>query len=471
MEKSRLLTIFNTFSKKELRDLRKWLLSPAHNQREDVVQLFEYLVENTDSANPESVHRELIFQTLFPGETFDDARLRQTAHFLLKSIEEFFIYQELRSDEVRSLTALARVYRKRNLDKPFQAAMTAARNAHQNHPYRNERFQRDEFLIQLEEYAFVESKKRTVKMNLQEVVNALDVTYLSDKLRYSCMVLAHQTVYKTDYEIGMLREVLDYVEKSNFFDVPAIAVYYFGYKTNVEKENPEHYQMLKKYILQYEQFFPPSELRDIYLLAINYCINRLNAGKSEFGRETFEMYKKGLENAVLFENNLLSRFTFMNVATLGLQLKEFNWVEKFIVRFKDHLEEKVRDNIVHFSTANLAFEKKDYTTAMQLLTQVEFDDILMNLNSKRMLLKMFYEENELDALESLLESLRNYIQRKKVMGYHKANFTNLIRLTKKLIKVNPYNKNTLGTLKAEIQEAKPLAAAEKNWLLEQLENI
>ncbi|HMR44336.1 MAG TPA: hypothetical protein PKC40_10910, partial [Saprospiraceae bacterium] len=124
-----------------------------------------------------------------------------------------------------------------------------------------------------------------------------------------------------------------------------------------------------------------------------------------------------------------------------------------------------------FSTANLAFEKKDYTTAMQLLTQVEFDDILMNLNSKRMLLKMFYEENELDALESLLESLRNYIQRKKVMGYHKANFTNLIRLTKKLIKVNPYNKNTLGTLKAEIQEAKPLAAAEKNWLLEQLENI
>ena len=46
MEKSLLILILRSCTKKEFRELRKWLDSPMHNQRQDVVNLFNYLLED-----------------------------------------------------------------------------------------------------------------------------------------------------------------------------------------------------------------------------------------------------------------------------------------------------------------------------------------------------------------------------------------------------------------------------------------
>ncbi|MCB0662710.1 MAG: hypothetical protein KDC24_08220 [Saprospiraceae bacterium] len=471
MEKSRLLEVFNALSKKEIRDLRKWLHSPAHNQREDVQLLFEYLENIGQEADEKLLLKETVYSSLFPDEAFDDAKFRQTTHFLLKAIEEYFIYQELRSDEVRAKTGLARVYRKKKIPKAFGAAMRDAHKEQEKYPFRNEHFHRNDFLLQLEEYSYRETQKRTAEMNLQDLGNALEVTFLADKLRYSYLMIAHQVVYKTEYDFGMLEEVLKYVEEKDFMSIPAIAVYYYGYKANVEKDNPSHFQHLKTTIIENESKFPQAERRDIYLMAINYLINRMNSGDSLAVKELFEFYKNGIEKEILIENESLSRFTFRNVVSLGLILKEYGFVEKFIPTYATFLESKNRDSIVHYSRALLHFERKDYETAMQLLMQVEYDDLLMNLSAKSMLIRMFYEEDELDALESLLESMRTYMQRKKVMGYHKSNFSNLIRMTKKLVKINPFNREQVEKLRKDVVEANPMGGRERNWLLQQIDAL
>ena len=86
-----------------------------------------------------------------------------------------------------------------------------------------------------------------------------------------------------------------------------------------------------------------------------------------------------------------------------------------------------------------------------------------------MLLKIYHETDEFKVLESLLESMRAYLQRKKVLGYHKSNYKNIIHYTKKLLKVNPYSKAQKEKLKLEIEAAKPLT--EKAWLLKQLAEL
>ena len=86
-----------------------------------------------------------------------------------------------------------------------------------------------------------------------------------------------------------------------------------------------------------------------------------------------------------------------------------------------------------------------------------------------MLCKIYYEEEEVDALESLLESIRTYLQRKKVVAYHKANYKNIIRYTKKLTRTTSFNITKKEKLIKEIEEANPLT--EKEWLLEQLNKI
>ncbi|MEM6700637.1 MAG: hypothetical protein AAF599_19690, partial [Bacteroidota bacterium] len=111
-----------------------------------------------------------------------------------------------------------------------------------------------------------------------------------------------------------------------------------------------------------------------------------------------------------------------------------------------------------------------YEQAMRYLAQYEHDDILLNLNSKAMLIKMYYELEEFDTLEFLLESSKVYLRRKKgVSDNLRALYNNIIRYTSKLLRVNPYDKEKKAKLREEIQAANPLI--EKQWFLERLEQL
>ncbi len=113
------------------------------------------------------------------------------------------------------------------------------------------------------------------------------------------------------------------------------------------------------------------------------------------------------------------------------------------------------------------FEKGDYNQAQQLLTQFEYDDMLLNIIAKTMLLKIYYEQDELDAFESLLESMRIYLQRKEALDpTRKAAYKNMISLMKKLMHLNPYSKVQKEKLQELVTAANPLM--ERDWLLRQL---
>lgn len=468
MKKSRLIHIFRTFNKKEIRLLRKWIESPAHNQREDVLSLFEYLVKNDRYTTDKYVQKEKVFGKVYAGETYNDAKMRQVIFFLLKVIEEFLIYQEVFSNEVDNKITLARVYRKRKLDNPFEKTIANAVKYQEQQPYRNEYFYRNQYVIEQEKYLFLEKQpKRNILMNLQEVSDTLDTTYIADKLRQSCLMIAHQRAFKVDYEMKFIEEVLKYVEDQKLHEkIPAIAIYYWIYKLSIGEDI---YEYLKKEIVSNTQYFPHSENRDIYLMAINYCIKKINTGNSKFIRESFELYKLGFEKEVLIENNRISRWTFYNVFINAIKVQEFDWAENFIEKFQKYVDEKYRQGFVYHALARLNFERKNYNKTIELLQEAEFDDIIMSLGARTMQLQIYFETDEFDLLDALLDSTRTYLQRKEVIGYHKATFKNLLRYTRKLVKVNHYDREEKEKLRVEIQEANPLT--EKAWLLAQLDKM
>lgn len=469
MKKSLLIKILRTCTKKEHRDLQKWIISPMHNLRKDVARLFGYLMEDNHLYNDSFLEKEAVFKWIFGKVPYDDAKMRQTMYFTTKCLEEFLIYNALRKDEVRARMTLGNVYRKRKLDKAFQKNLKETKKLQKQQDYRNMQYLYNEYFIQQEQYYYLSGVKR-LELNLQQMSDALDVTYIADKLRQSCLMLAHQSVYKKEeYEIGMMDDVLKAVQTKDFLNYPAIAIYYYSYMAQTNKEDESYFLNLKHEISEHGHLFLKSEIRDIYLLAINYCVAKINASLPHYFREVFELYRQGLEQKILLDEGALSRYTFINVVTIGTNLSEFDWLEFFINDYQQYLEEKYRENAVSYSLGRLYFFKKEYDESMKHFSQVEYDDILMNLNAKIMQIQMFYERDELDVLESLLESVRTYLVRKKVIGYHRANYKNIIRLTKKLVKINPFSKAQRNKLRKEIEEADPLT--KKKWLLEMLEEL
>lgn len=469
MQNSQLIHILIGLHKKEVRELRKWLLSPAHNQRDDVLLLFDYLFEKNHLEEEAALTKERIFKKIFPKQAYEDARIRQTIHFLQKSVEEFLAYKEFQQSDTRQLLSLAEAYRRRNLDKLFEKTLRSLEEAQARSPIRDEAYLQNEYTIQAFHYQYISEKKRSPDTNLQAYSDSLDTQFLAGKLRLASLITAVQKIYKQDFDTGLLREALGYAEKKQLLDQPAIRVYYHIYMALSNPDQEAHFFALKEAVFQTDHYFQPEEQRDILLLAVNYCIAKMNTGNARFIQEAFELYRRGIENQALLDKGVLNHLTFINIVTTGTSLRQYDWVHRFIENYEQYLAPQFQENFGCFSRAKLHFEKREFRQAQRLLMQFDYDDILFNLSAKSMLIKIYFEEGEFSALDSLLESLRTYINRKKAIAYHKTIYNNLIRFTKKLIRASTYDQARKDKLRQEIEQTNPLP--ERKWLLEQLEAL
>jgi hypothetical protein len=434
------------------------------------VVLLDYLTENNHLDSETLLEKEKVYATLFSTEGYEDTKMRQTMYFLLKHLEDFLIYQEQSKDEVKAQLKLASIYRHRKLDKSFRQTMSNLQETHELSEFRNENYLFDDFKIQQELYYKIENEKRGINMNLQEVSDSLDVYFIAEKLKIACLMYSHKNVYKKIYTTPLLQEIIEYVEKEQLYTKSiAIAIYFNAYKMLSEIDSAPFFQALKALIYEKIIVFPDSEKKSVYLISLNYCISQVNAANKKFFIEMFDLYKSGLEKNIFLEDNILSRWTFRNIIVTALQLKEFDWTATFIEQYKGYIEEGYREHAVSFNLAKLYFEKGDYKSSMRLLSQTEYDDILINLNAKTMLLKMFYMLDEFDSLESLVDSMRTYLQRKDMISYHKNNYKNIVSLIKKLINLNTNSKTQIEKFTKTVEETTP--NTEKNWFLERIAKL
>lgn len=468
MQNSQLTHILFALSKKESRELRKWLVSPIHNQRSDVVQLYEYLTSGNRLEDDKSLEKERIFRKLYPKEAYDDAKMRQVIHFLQESIEEYLVYAKSVEDIVQQKINLAKSYREKKLTKLYQKTIRNIEDIHGTKLKKDDDYLEKSFLIEREKSEQVSEGSRTA--NFQEMSDSAELAFIARKLKLACGMISYQRIFKTEYDFGMIEQVLAYIdEKKQLLGIPIIKVYYDLYRLFKYPQHEQNFFEVKNDILVFESQFLTSEKLDIFMAALNYCIGKMNTGYSHYVREAFEIYQRGLESEVFIQGGTISPHNFRNIVTTGTSLKEFEWVSSFIKGYESYLAPEYRENFVQFSLAKLYFEKGDYDQAQRLLIQFDIDDVLINLSAKSMLIKIYYEEGELNTLESLLESLRTYINRKKSIAYHKIIYNNLIRFTKKLVRLPPRNKALKERLRKQIEDANPLP--ERKWLLEQLDKI
>lgn len=467
MLKSRLIQVLRTFTKKEFRELNKWVNSPFHNQREDVIVLYSYLLTGNHLFEDSFLDKALIFNNIYADEKFDDSKMRQVMHFLFKEVEDFLFFQKESEEQIKKKLSLLKIYKERKLDKSFYKIQKDIEGYFQKKVDHKEDDLFTKYQFQKEVVEFNSKIKRSQELHLQDLSDAYDEAFIVEKLKQACLILAHKRVFNTNYDIGLLTEVIDLIEQKKLWINHRIGIHFYLYKI-ISENKIEDYYTLKNYLGEVETF-PEIEIREAYINAINFCAAQINNGNKDFIKEAFHLYKNGIEKSVFMENNLLSRWTFTNTTVVALKLKEFEWVENFIENYNQYLEEKHRESFLYFNYAMLHYERGNYNKVLEVIQKYEFTDILVNLNAKTILLKVYYELDEIKVLESLLESMRAYLQRKKVVGIQKALYKNMLKYTKKLLKVNPYSKAQKEKLKAEIEAAKPLT--EKAWLLKQLAEL
>lgn len=461
MQTSDLTYYLRAFSRPERNDLRRFVASPWFNRRDDVLRLLDVAEQQLQSRGTDALHPETAWAAVYPGQPFSPKDWGYVQSYLLALVKRWLALREMTRDPEPEQLQLCRALKRAGLDDYFEREMRSLRKIQDGQLLRNAAWQLRDYEYFSENQDFIARRKRGQAMDLVPVSTGLSIFFMAELLRWACAAESLRTVTNQPYDLPLLPQVLAHVEAAEGLpEVPAVAVYYRCYRALCGSE--ADFAEFRSLLTAHWQRFSPAEMRDLWLLAVNYCIRRLNTGERSFVQTAFDLYREGMDNGILLEGGFLSAFTYKNIMQLGLRLQEYGWVERFLESAKQYLEPRVRDNTYRYNRAFFHFHRREYADAMRLLVRTELDDVYNQLDARHLLLVCYWELGEWDALASLLDSFASYLKRQKNIGYQRDNYENLIRFTRRRLELQPSDTVGLARLREEIASAQRLAGRE--WL-------
>jgi hypothetical protein len=469
MRDSKLIETLALLDRKEAARLLKFVASPYFNTQPQLTLLFPILLEQLHQ--PE---KQAIWPRLFPDKPFDDLSLRRLMSEALALLTQFLAQEQFSGTQTHQKVHLLKFLREREAAGLYEffyrkPDSSASGDAHVSSPATlNSGKLLDAYLMEAERNAWLErSANRSGVTNIDAAVGSLDRFYLFNKLKYACTQLNNLNVMGGEFQDPFLECLLLQLKGEDVAHDPAILLYRSIYHMLRHPAEEQHYPALRVLLQQHAPAFTLDEARHLYAFAMNYCIGRINAGEGNFLQEIFGLYQEALERKVLLENNSLSPWDYKNIVVAGLRLAEFNWVEGFIRSYRDRIPAEHRENAFTYNLAKLHFYKGHYSEVLKLLQKLEYEDVFYNLDAKTMLLKIYYELHEIEALDSLIESFRIFLHRNKLISAsHRTNYLNLILFVKKLSRVRVGDHKRLAKIKADFEATRQIADAD--WLREKM---
>ncbi len=464
-----MIEMLRHFSTKELSRFSDYLASPFFNKDEELLVFYNYIKKYAPEFDSKNIDKDKLLVKGIPGLSITEKKIGYMMSDIVEHCENYIRYNNHFEEDIEGYVHLLSTYNKWGTDKLFEQTLREARNTLTKNPFRNASYFFKEYLLQSEVNLFFDrQKKRAYDASLQEAANFLDLFYISTKLKYSCELINRQKLVVTDYKLRLLKEISDHLAENSYTEYPSITIYYQILMTFIDTDTDVHFEELKKLLDEHTGKFPASEARDMYAYAQNYAIRKINAGEKRFLREYFDLSKSALEKELLLVDGDLSPWTYKNLVITALRVGEFDWAEQFIRDYKSSINEKFRSNAYSYNQGALLFFKGQYGEALRLINQVEYTDIFYALDTRTMQIKIYYQLDEWDPMQSAIEAFKVYLRRNKTLSENvKVLYNNFLKYTDKLSRLTKRDKPKLLELKQRIEESKQVA--DLGWLQQKVD--
>ncbi len=466
---SKLLDVLACLEAGEWKELEVFLKSPYFNRNPDLLRLAMLLKKEAPGFKEERVDRYLLMRKLFPKRALEDKEIRYLMSSLLKLVERFLGQQVYETKPLLGGSHVLEACEARNLKKHYRQQLRQLEKLTESHPYRDEHYYYHRFLrADVETRYFHRQGVRTYDHNLQETVDYLDEFYLITKLRLTCELINRQNILSASYDIRLVDELLGYLEGYDFEKVPAIAMYYHILRLLTAEDTHPHFQSLKGLMVNNFHLFPEHSQKEIFSYAQNHCIKQIKNGVTAYHEELFGIYQEGLKTGLLIEEGVLSPWKFKNIVSNGLGLGKFEWVENFIDTFNGKILEEFRETALVYNRAHLYYHQGRFSEALKTLNTVEFSDIFYALGTRKIMLMIYFEQEEVESLLSLVSSFKLFLRRNKLIseGNRRA-YLNFVNLVQALFRYREGKGEQRAELEKQIRETQPLV--EESWLMKMLD--
>ncbi len=405
------------------RELRVFLISPFFNTNEQVVRLYDFLARFAPNFEEQEIKEEKAFGDLFPGEPFDEGKLRRLRSKLLKLLETYLHVQgSLASEFQRDLTLL-RFFDEKNLLHEFDLLASQMEQSHL------ERENLDSgFFLELFRMEDAISRMKSGKadnfvedVNFQVASDSLDLFYLVQKLMYSCLMLNRSKVLNSDkpFHYGLLPlfiEDMEPVSERHGGYAPVLQIWLAAYRLLLATDAAAMqlpYEALKTGVFELEERLSLPDLCLLTTILLN-SVKNIFPDRAERYAEQFGWYRFLVEKKAYLHGAVLTPGMFKNIVTLALLMNMPDWAEDFIENYRHLLP--ATDNSLDLCRAMLHFERTEFRQALDLLEGPESakQEVVYNVAiERRIRLKIFYDDRNDERFDALHVSFSTWLSRNK----------------------------------------------------------
>ncbi|MCB0549757.1 MAG: hypothetical protein KDD19_19450 [Phaeodactylibacter sp.] len=475
----KLLSLLETLDKYRRNRFRKFLSSPYFNENEDLLKLFDVVdafLRKRESAvvrGTEQLEKEVVWKKLFGRAPYQDNHLRRLSSELLHLGYDFIYVEACLDDKAQAKAVLLHHFKRPEMEKHFRGLARQLKSLEKEQKGWGARRFYTTHQYELAFHQQLEGQEDKVEdfSHLERADEVLSHFFFVQKLKHLGDALGYQAFLAKTPRIAMPPGLMEYLEQSGLLENPLLRAYYLVVKMLKEPEEDRYFFQLKSLFFEQLNAFAPEELHPLYIHLNNYCIqHKINAGISSYFHELFDLYKQGIETGLMLREDVLPAQDYKNIITVGLHVGAFDWVEQFIQKFTGHLPEARQENALAYNLAKVYFHQAEYEKVIGQLREVEYQSLAYALGSKMMLLRTYYELGEFLALDSLAESFRIYLRRKREISRDvRQQYMNVLRFVRKLSRLDPRDQAAIGRTRKEVEECNALAA--KKWVLEKVEEL
>lgn len=462
MPKTRTVELtFELLKPKEKEQFQYFLESKTGDKQHKVYLLFEAL----DQALPiKQLWTKVFPRMVFPKDPFSNIKYRKLEFKLCAYIEEFLAIQAFRQSKSTRDLFLIKALNNRDAGKLFEAKLKKTRLRLEKKTVRDETYFRSQYLLERENQHYLYKQLLKVKGSIAPSLSkAFEIYWLHEKFRLAIANLNHKQVTGIEVPAPFFQEILSYARMFPKEEYPVLYIYRTLYETFADAlVNQDLFSL----IYTHKELFDEDALKDIYATTLNYYVRLINSTNSpEFLEKLFEHYRWGIENRLVFRDNVLAWDYYKNFVTIGLHLKKYKFTREFIEEYKVFLPDDHREEAYRFSLAQYHFTQYNFKECIKLLN-LKFFNVYYEIQARFLALQAHYElGTDADLLRSL-RSLRVFIGRQKTLSKAKKNLeANRVKLFEKLVKA--FTKKNYEQLYEEILNDHSIG--NRQWLLEKID--
>jgi tetratricopeptide (TPR) repeat protein len=281
-------------------------------------------------------------------------------------------------------------------------------------------------------------------------------------------MLNSETVLNIHYEINHLDDILTWSASENLESIPVVRVYRRLLLLLRHPDEVERFEMALAAVSESGHLFPRGELQYLYTHLLNYCTRRVNRyNDTSFLTKYLEINQLLLKTGLIFDGRHLPPWRYTNLVAVGLKTGETDWTRQFIHEYREKLPKAYRENTFRYNLAQFYYALGRHDEAQHALLQVEFTDVLLNVASRSLLIKIYFETDQTELLFAYLEATRIFLLRNRLLDPHlKKQMQKFVEYTAKCARIPSGDRLRFQKLAEQLPP--PQEMMHREWLAGQL---